>query len=299
MIKFWKKKRRRDRYETIPWSPQEFSQSNYETLSDSTRSSLFASGDDDWDVSSARPIFTLHPSARGRSYEDFLRTRSQSRQWDGPYSGRRFHFDDGEYRAEVNPVRRAMQVIGAIALTAVLYVSFQSEQPMAQKVQAFVKTSLTQDSNFAAIPAWWRENVADRLAVPTVSTGTNGRAPLSPPPFVLPVQGTVKVPFDGNEQQGITFQAAAGSPVKAARQGVVEKVERTADDYTVTINHGTAGRTIYSHLSSVSVKAEAWVQSGQEIGALKTKEDRSELFFAFQRDGQYVDPDEILELPAN
>ncbi|MCX7571413.1 M23 family metallopeptidase [Tumebacillus sp. DT12] len=301
MIKwdFWKKKRRRGEYETMPWSQGFQNGGGFDAYSsDSTRSSLFAGGDDDWDATSSRPVFTPHPSSRGRSYEDFLRARGQSRQWDGPYGGRRFGYEDDEYHEEANPMRRAMQVLGAVALTGVLYFSFQSEQPVAQKVQAFVTSTMTSDSNFAALPEWWRDNVADRVAVPTMGTG--GSSVEAPEPFVLPVQGTVKVPYDGKEQQGITFQTAAGANVKASRAGVIEKVEQVgAEDFTVTINHGTSGRTMYSHLKTVSVKAEDWVQSNEVIGVLKAKDDKSDLFFAFQRDGQYVDPDEILELPAS
>lgn len=305
MIKwdFWKKKKRRDDYETMPWSQGFPNGGGFDAYnSDSTRSSLFAGGDDDWDVTSSRPVFTPHPSSRGRSYEDFLRARGQSRQWDGPYGGRRFGYDEDEYHDEVNPMRRAMQVLGAIALIAVLYFSFQSEQPVAQKVQVFVTSSMTSDSNFAALPAWWKDNVAERVAVATLGQGQSGSGTSgeNPEAFVLPVQGTIKVPYDGKEQQGITFETTAGANVKASRPGVIEKVEQVgAEDFTVTINHGTAGRTIYSHLKTVGVKAEAWVQSNEVIGVLKAKDNKSDLFFAFQRDGQYVDPDEILELPAS
>jgi len=118
--------------------------------------------------------------------------------------------------------------------------------------------------------------------------------------YAVPVDGafTVKVPFDGKEQQGVTLQAAPGAQVQAAGKGVVEKIEKVGkEDYTITINHGaTAGKTIYSHLVSVSVAENDWVQPSQAIGMLAKKGESAELFFAYQQDNTFIDPADLLPL---
>ena len=247
MIKldFWKKKRRREEApEPMPWQQQ---QPIYDHYQDTTRSSLFT-GDDDWDVTGSRPVFSTQPDGRSRSYEDFLRARNQTRPWDNPYGGnrdRRFGYYDDEEEEQGLPVRRAMQIVGAVALVGVLYLTFQSESPMAQKVTAFVKQSMTQDTNVAVVSSWWKDNVTDKVAVPTTAPAQETPKPVES--FVMPVTGTVKTAYDGKDQQGVTLKAAAGAEIKAAGGGMIEKVEEDAkDDFSVTINHGSSGRTIYS-----------------------------------------------------
>ncbi|TCP59667.1 peptidase M23-like protein [Tumebacillus sp. BK434] len=292
---FWKKKKRHNEIETVPW------RQGFDRYADTTRSSLFSAGDDDWDVTTAKPEFSSLPSNNSRSYDDFLRARGHihsPRAYDsggpsyGGYNGRRMY---GEEDQPGISGHRAMQVLGAIALTAVLYFTFQSQAPIAQKVQAFATESLTKDTDLTAISSWWQQNVSENLALPA-STTPQAEAPQ----FVLPVTGTIKTPFDGAEQQGVTFQTALGAEVKAAAKGIVEKVEKEAgsEDYTVTVSHGTAGKTIYRHLVTVDVKQDAWLETGQKIGAMTQKGEHGTLFFAYQVDDKFLNPADILKLPA-
>jgi hypothetical protein len=241
-LDFWNKKKKRDEVEVLPW------QQNFDPYADTTRSSLFASGDDDWDVTTSRPVFASRPEAasRTRSYEDFLRARTQTRGWDGPsYGGARRFYDEEDEFAENTSLRRAMQVLGAIALTVTLYFTFQSQQPFAQKVQGFVAQAMGQDANMQAVASWWKSNVSDTAAVPVLGTpGTAGDKPADAEPikYVQPVQGKVKTPFDGKDQQGVTFLTVPGAEVKAAANGIVEQVDKEgADDFSITVTHGSNG----------------------------------------------------------
>jgi len=293
MIKldFWKKKSNRPNTETVPWNEA------YDRYQDTTRSSLFA-GEDDWDVTDSKPMFSPAPDGRARTYEDFLRARSQAaRTLDNPYGSpnggfRRFYGE--EEREGGVPVRRAMQILGSLAFVALVYFAFQSDNPTVQKAGAFVKTQLTQDSDWSAVTSWWKDNVSDKVALPASTV------PASAPEaevFELPVEGKIKTAFDGREQQGLTFTAKPGAEVLASAQGLVEKVEKEGkEDYTVTINHGSSGRTIYSHLVSVSVEANHYVKPGQPLGKLAAKGESAALFFAYEQDGAYRDPAEILKL---
>lgn len=305
MIKFdfWKKKRKDN--DDRPWGK------GYQAYPDTTRPSMFE-GEDDWDVTTSRPVFSR---PEGRTYEDFLRARMNSQgQAGGSFGGSgysgygggygRRYFDDVEEEPEGLSAHRMMQVLGAVALVGLLYFTFQSNAPFAQKTQAFVKSAMVEDTNVQAIAAWFQERVPTNAAVPATSdavtsptdTGTTDGAVA----FVLPVDGTVKVPFDGKDQQGVTFQTAPGAEVKAVGKGMVEKIEKEgAEDFTITINHGaSAGKTIYRHLVTVAVAENDWVQPNQAVGMLAKKGESAELFFAYQQENTFVDPADILEMPA-
>lgn len=295
-LEFWKKKRKQVEPEVVPWG------SSYDRFPDSTRSSLFAAEEDDWDFTQSKPVFSTRPvEGRPRSYDDFLRARSAPRTFDGGggYYGSTRRFYEDEADAGGLSLRRGMQLAGAAALALTLYFTFQSDQPVAKQVQAFVAKSLAQDSDLGAVSAWWRENVSNRLAVPVSSTfGTSSSADAQQT-IVMPVNGTVKTPYDGTTQQGVTFSAVLGAEVKAIAKGMVESVEDNGQgDYTVTISHGTQGKAIYRHLVAVNVKKDEWVEPNQKLGILTQKGDKAELFFAYQRDGAYVDPMEVLQPTA-
>jgi len=312
MIKFdfWKKKRKDT--DDRPWG------NGYQSYPDTTRPSMFE-GEDDWDVTTSRPVFSR---PEGRTYEDFLRARMNSQgQAGGSFGGGgyggggygggygRRYFDDVEEEPEGQTAHRAMQVLGAVALVGLLYFSFQSTAPFAQQTQAFVKSAMAEDTDVQAIAAWFQDKVPQNAAVPATSgavtsptdSGTTDATAGGEASFVLPVDGKVKVPFDGKDQQGVTFQTAPGAEVKAAGQGVVEKIEKEgAEDFTITINHGaSAGKTIYRHLVTVSVAENDWVKPNQAVGMLAKKGQSAELFFAYQQENTFVDPADILKMPAS
>jgi stage IV sporulation protein FA len=300
-LDFWNKKKKRDEVEVLPW------QQNFDPYGDTTRSSLFASGDDDWDVTTSRPVFASRPeaAARARSYEDFLRARTNNRGWDGPasFGGSRRFYDDEDELAGNTSLRRAMQVLGAIALTATLYFTFQSQQPFAQKVQGYVTQAMGQDANVQAIASWWKSNVSDTAAVPVLGSAVPGtstdKVAVEPIKYVQPVKGKVKTAFDGKDQQGVTFLTVPGAEVKASATGIVEKVDKEGtDDFSITVTHGTNGATVYSHISVVKVKVNDWVDAEHVLGTVAAKGDQAELFFAVQKDGAFIDPAGLLNLKA-
>ncbi|HEU4965152.1 MAG TPA: peptidoglycan DD-metalloendopeptidase family protein [Bacilli bacterium] len=289
---FWKKKQREDDIEVMPWGNQRF-----DMYTDTTRSSL-QTGEEDWDVTQQTPVFSTaaRPDYRSRTYEDYLRARGHARPYDGPagYGNRRLY--EEEEREGGLPTRRLIQIACAIALTAGLYYAFQSETPLGQRIQAFATDTMTQDSDLTALSGWWKSNVSDKMdaAVPAMSTGVGSQQTSG---FVLPVQGTVSIPYDGTTHQGLTFDAALGADVQAVAQGtVVAVVKDDKEDYTVTINHGSLGKTVYKHLVAVDVAENDWVEGGKKIGILAKKGEAAHLFFAYEKDGQYIDPTSALPL---
>lgn len=127
-----------------------------------------------------------------------------------------------------------------------------------------------------------------------------------------PVQGKVIKQF-GDElsdvtgtwsyNSGIDIEAKAGSQVKAALAGVVEKVDQNEmKGISIIVDHGDGLKTEYSNLSTKDlVKPGMKVQKGQVISgvskdyALGAFTDKEHVHFAVVEDGTYIDPKTRLE----
>lgn len=83
---------------------------------------------------------------------------------------------------------------------------------------------------------------------------------------------------DGNVS--ISLSTAVGASAISVFEGTVLRCSRSSDDYTVIISHGDY-MSVYSNLSSVSVKEGQAVKTRQSIGKVKTDVDgkRGELMF--------------------
>lgn len=97
-------------------------------------------------------------------------------------------------------------------------------------------------------------------------------------PIMLPVRGQIQADFgwqySGAQNEwyynpGITISAKAGTPVKAAWQGTVEKVVSNAKTgWEVMVDDGDHFDTAYSHLAKVDVRLGQNLQRGQELGTV-------------------------------
>ncbi len=67
---------------------------------------------------------------------------------------------------------------------------------------------------------------------------------------------------------GIDFSAPTGTDIRASGNGVIEKVkkQRTGYGYHVVINHDFGYKTLYGHMSEVSVRKGQKVKRGEVIG---------------------------------
>ena len=93
--------------------------------------------------------------------------------------------------------------------------------------------------------------------------------------------------------RGVDFAVAAGTPVRAANDGVVSFAGSVAGTLHVTVAHAGGLRTSYSFLSSVSVRAGETVARGDVIGTtggVGGDHDGAVLHLGLRVGDRYVDP---------
>jgi murein DD-endopeptidase MepM/ murein hydrolase activator NlpD len=127
-------------------------------------------------------------------------------------------------------------------------------------------------------------------------------------PRGLPILGDAKIssPFGlqpGSSQwgyelhQGIDLTAAYGSSIQATASGIVEEAGwDTRFGNRIVVNHGYGYRTLYAHLSKLSVTEGTSVKRDQVIGYLgdSGRSTAPHLHYGIYRNGFVVDPKDYL-----
>jgi murein DD-endopeptidase MepM/ murein hydrolase activator NlpD len=114
---------------------------------------------------------------------------------------------------------------------------------------------------------------------------------LSPPLYVP--YSDVFGPRGARMHTGVDFPAPTGTPVLAARMGVVTVTRWLAGyGYTVALKHGLGTSTMYSHLSAILVKPGQRVAAGQPIARVGATGSATgpHLHFEVRVRGAAVDP---------
>lgn len=114
-----------------------------------------------------------------------------------------------------------------------------------------------------------------------------------------PVQGPVIRPFQppagpyGSGHRGVDIAVPAGTPVRAAGDGVVAFAGPVAGERYVSIDHPDGVRTTYSWLSSIDVTTGAPMARGQILGRTGQGHpgvEPSHLHLGARYAGSYLDP---------
>lgn len=120
--------------------------------------------------------------------------------------------------------------------------------------------------------------------------------------FIWPVLGEISSSFGGRDSpggigstnhMGIDIAAAMGESVKSAAAGIVEQAGWNGGyGISAIVDHLNGMKTIYGHMSQVSVSEGQAVQAGQEIGKVGSTGNSTgpHLHFGVMQNGQWVDP---------
>lgn len=111
-------------------------------------------------------------------------------------------------------------------------------------------------------------------------------------------------PFSGEGyevHEGIDFVGEQGDIIAATGDGVVTKAGINGGyGNSVTLDHSYGYETLYAHMSELKVKAGDRVKRGQIIGHVGStgRSSGPHLHYSLYKDGEAIDPRNILKLPA-
>ncbi len=113
--------------------------------------------------------------------------------------------------------------------------------------------------------------------------------------FAMPASGSIIRAFDGTRNKGIDIGAPAGSPVKAADEGVVAALTVDTNQVpTLILRHSGNILTVYANIDGIAVKKGDKVTRGQTIATVRNVSPAF-LHFEVRKGVEAVDPMPYLE----
>ena len=123
---------------------------------------------------------------------------------------------------------------------------------------------------------------------PAVDVGKTTKATTAKMAF--PVQGSIIREYAKNRNEGIDIKAAPGASVKAADNGTVAAITKSADGIPiVVVRHADNLLTVYANVTDVSVRKGDEVRRGQGIARLRAGND-AYVHFEVRKGFDSVDP---------
>ncbi|MGO4693332.1 peptidoglycan DD-metalloendopeptidase family protein [Paenibacillus sp. 2TAB26] len=185
----------------------------------------------------------------------------------------------------------------ALLLFGAVWAMFRYDTEYTLKGQALVKQALTDEIDFAAAAAWYKEMFAGAPSFipifqdnPEPAVGADGTVKL---PIVTPLEGGSLVRTFAEMLNGIELAGSSEAEVVAAETGrVLLLSDQSTQGSTIVIQHVNQRVTVYGMLGKTSVKVNDWVEAGDSIGNLLKAEGTqpSLLYFAVKQNDLYIDP---------
>lgn len=183
--------------------------------------------------------------------------------------------------------------------------------PGGTATQTAAKPSATDPVKTATIPT--KANAPAGYKTPTATQSVSEVASIAPKEdapeatgigkYRWPVRGAVVAGYganvDGKRNDGIDISVPAGTPVKAAENGVVIYAGNGLKELgnTVLVRHDDGTVTVYGHADALSVQRGQKVQRGQQIATsgMSGNVKRPMLHFEVRKDASPVNPMTFLE----
>ncbi len=202
---------------------------------------------------------------------------------------------------EIHPLFRKevffFKLLASICLFLVVAIMFRNQSPALDSARSIVKSSFSQEFQFAAVSKWYENKFGKPLALlpfnekkPDVKNVSNQ--------YAVPASGRILENFDKNGQ-GVMVETSKGSPVKAYNEGVVTFAGiKDGLGKTVIIQHSDKTESWYGNLDQINVGLYEFVSKGKEIGTVsgsagkdKTK---GEFYFAIKKGDSFIDPIQVI-----
>ncbi|GGJ67427.1 stage IV sporulation protein FA [Anoxybacillus voinovskiensis] len=181
----------------------------------------------------------------------------------------------------------------AACLVLIAAIAFKNPSETLQPIRSFVKQTMTQEFQFAAISKWYEQQFGEPLAIlPVEKTKKSTNSPT----YAVPATGRVLEKFTENGQ-GIMVETDNNASVEAMSEGIViftgtkEKIGKT-----VIIQHADGSESWYGNLGTITVKLYDFVEKGKEVGkaANETNGAKGVFYFAIKQGDRFIDPIQVV-----
>ncbi|WP_044894641.1 M23 family metallopeptidase [Bacillus alveayuensis] len=183
----------------------------------------------------------------------------------------------------------------SVCLVLIIAILFKNSSSHLEPIRSFVKSSMEQEFQFAAVSEWYEQQFGKPLALLPKEKQQGGNDGVQ---YAVPASGHVRVleSFDVNGQ-GVMVETGAEASVEAMNDGVVV-FAGTKDKLgkTVIIQHADGTESWYGNLGKISVKLYDFVEMRKEVGKAINNADNTKgvFYFAIKQGDQFIDPIQVI-----
>lgn len=182
----------------------------------------------------------------------------------------------------------------SVMLFFAVAIVWQTDAEIFEKPKQWTSNALTEEFPFASVYQWYSDAFGTPLAFSPKTKEATEEMELA-----LPVSGNVIETFQANGK-GIMIAPSKVSSVSALREGVVVFAGNDRDTLkTVVIQHADGTTSTYGLLSTIDVHLYQFVQAQERIGEFTPTDNNEMVYFAIEKDNEYVDPVQVIEVDEN
>ncbi|HZG60687.1 MAG TPA: M23 family metallopeptidase [Anoxybacillus sp.] len=181
----------------------------------------------------------------------------------------------------------------SVCLVLITAILFKNSSSHLEPIRSFVKSTMEQEFQFAAVSEWYEQQFGKPLALlPTENEQENNEGIQ----YAVPAFGRVLESFDVNGQ-GVMVETGIEASVEAMNEGIVifagtkDKIGKT-----VIIQHADGTESWYGNLGKISVKLYDFVEMKKEVGKAMNNADNTKgvFYFAIKQGEQFIDPIQVI-----
>lgn len=189
-----------------------------------------------------------------------------------------------------------LKILGTSVLVLCTAILFQNQVPGFDKARFYVKQTMSEELQFAAISTWYEDQFGKPLALLPEGNEGSQETTEKTVEYALPASSKVIENFKSNGQ-GIMVGTVKGSTVEAMKGGLVIFAGKKDNlGQTVIIQHDDKSESWYGHLNSVEVNLYETIKTGNAVGTVTDEESAGtgEFYFAIKKGDAFIDPIQVI-----
>jgi stage IV sporulation protein FA len=191
------------------------------------------------------------------------------------------------------------KILASACLVLIVAILFRSPSEKAETFQTYVKHTMEQEFQFAAVSDWYQEQFGKPLALlPAKDTGEENKQEITEEnEYALPASGRILEDFGDNGQR-ITIETGKGAGVEAMNEGLVHFVGmKDGFGKTVIVQHADKSETWYGNLDGIDVNLYEYISKGTKVGTAMDSTDgtKGSFYFAIKKGDDFIDPVQVIK----
>lgn len=191
------------------------------------------------------------------------------------------------------------KILASACLVLIVAILFRSPSEKAETFQTYVKHTMEQEFQFAAVSDWYQEQFGKPLALlPAKDSGEEDKQEINEEnEYALPASGRILEDFGDNGQR-ITIETGKGAGVEAMNEGLVHFVGmKDGFGKTVIVQHADKSETWYGNLDGIDVNLYEYISKGTKVGTAMDSTDgtKGSFYFAIKKGDDFIDPVQVIK----